>query len=74
MPKSQPGAVGNNMPAALSGKMEGNISSNYQGKPRNAMPDYSHNPNNGVPVKDWTQDHMQQARKNKEEKKNNMAS
>jgi hypothetical protein len=62
---SKSGAVGNNMPKALKGEVGGSISKNYEGRPRNAKPDHPHKPENAQPVKDWTVNHMQEARKNK---------
>lgn len=38
MGKSKPGAVGQNMPAALKGETAGEVSSKFKGKPRNADP------------------------------------
>lgn len=59
---SKPGAVGNNMPKALKGEIPGSISQNYKGSPRNAIPNYSHNPQNAKTVAEWTQNHMQKQR------------
>lgn len=66
---SKEGAVGKNMSGALAGRTEGSISQNYQGKPRNAIPNYPHNPANSKSVADWTQDKMQEARKAAAQKK-----
>ena len=65
---SKPGAVGSNMPKALKGEVPGTISSNYKGRPRNAIPDHPHNPKNSQSVSKWTQDHMQQRRQESEKK------
>ena len=59
---SKPGAIGNNMAGALKGTNEASISENYKGKPRNAIPNHPHNPNNSTSVKNWTQNHMQEQR------------
>ena len=67
-PVSKPGAIGNDMPAALKGNIEGSIAGNFQGRPRNAFPNYPHNPDNSKPIHQWTQDHMQSQRKKKDNK------
>lgn len=75
-PKSQPGAVGNDMAAGLGGKVPGMVSANYLGKPSNAIPDYNTHlrapqesgyrvqpqPGQGMAVDQWTQRQMQHAR------------
>ncbi|CAF1011650.1 unnamed protein product [Rotaria sordida] len=66
---SKEGAIGKNMADALGGHTEGAISSNYKGMPRNADPHHSHNPANSQPVAEWTQNKMQECRKNAAEKK-----
>jgi hypothetical protein len=66
---SKDGAVGKNMADALAGRVEGSISKNYKGKPRNADPNHPHNPNNSQSVAGWTQDKMQEGRKAAAEKK-----
>ena len=66
---SKDGAVGKDMSGALGGRTEGLISQNYQGRPRNAIPNYPHNPSNSKPVAEWTQDKMQEARKAAAQKK-----
>lgn len=60
---SKEGAVGNSMADALAGRVPGSISKNYKGLPRNADPNYPHNPKNSQPVAQWTQDKMQERRK-----------
>ncbi|CAF1629717.1 unnamed protein product [Adineta ricciae] len=65
---SKEGAVGKNMSGALAGQTAGAISKNYQGMPRNADPHYPHNPNNSLPVSEWTQQKMQQCRKDAAQK------
>ena len=60
---SKPGTVGQNMPKALKGEVDGSISYKYKGPPRNAIPNYPHNPHNSRSVGQWTQDHMQNRRK-----------
>ena len=37
--------------------------------PRNANPNHPHNPQNSLPVADWTQNKMQERRKDAAEKK-----
>ena len=66
---SKEGAVGKDMAGALAGRTEGSISSNYKGKPRNAIPNYPHNPANTRTVADWTKGTMQDSRKAAAEKK-----
>lgn len=66
---SKPGAIGNNMANALGGQTEGKISSNYKGMPRNANPNHPHNPANSESVAEWTQNKMQECRKNAQKKK-----
>lgn len=66
---SKEGAVGKDMAGALAGRTEGSISSNYKGKPRNAIPNYPHNSGNSQTVADWTKDKMQESRKAAAEKK-----
>ncbi|CDX47460.1 Catalase [Caenorhabditis elegans] len=46
MPKSKPGTVGNDMAGALAGRHDDEppISSNYQGRPGNADPNYAYQP------------------------------
>ncbi len=63
--KSQPGAIGNNMPAALKGEQPGYVSPNYLGRPANAKPfnpSSKNIPNNAMTVKDYTERNMQQRR------------
>lgn len=63
MPQSKPGTVGQDMPAALKGEIEGNIAGTYKGRPGNAIPNYPHNPENSKRVDVWTQDYMQEQRR-----------
>lgn len=65
---SKEGSVGQNMRDALSGKLEGSISKNYKGLPRNANPNHPHNPNNSQSVAEWTQNKMQECRKKAQNK------
>uniref|UniRef100_A0AC34QPV8 Uncharacterized protein n=1 Tax=Panagrolaimus sp. JU765 TaxID=591449 RepID=A0AC34QPV8_9BILA len=62
MGKSKPGAVGQNMPAALKGETAGEVSSKFKGKPRNADPHHPCNPQNAQPVDKWVKNHMKQRR------------
>ena len=63
---SKPGSVGSDMKSALKGDTQGGISIHYKGKPRNADPNYPSNPDNQIPVKEYTQKVMQEGReKNK---------
>ena len=66
---SKPNSVGKNMAGALKGDIQGSISKNYQGKPKNAIPNYPHNSTNSQSVDKWTQNHMQKRRKEETEKK-----
>lgn len=66
---SKEGAVGQNMAGALAGQKDGSISRNYQGMPRNADPNHPHNPQNGQPVAEWTQNKMQECRRAAAQKK-----
>ncbi len=66
---SKEGAIGMNMSDALAGRIEGSISNNYKGMPRNANPNHPHNPQNSAPVAGWTQNKMQECRKAAADKK-----
>ena len=60
---SKPGAIGNNMAAALQGNIPGTISKNYKGKPKNADTTHPHSAADAQPVAKWTQNHMQSQKK-----------
>ncbi|CCD63665.1 SMP domain-containing protein [Caenorhabditis elegans] len=74
-PRSQPGTVGKDMAGALAGRHNDMppISSNYQGRPGNANPNYGYQPSadNARNVADWTKAHMKTARENAAAKRNN---
>ncbi|CAF1519241.1 unnamed protein product [Adineta steineri] len=59
---SEERAIGMRMVDALTDRVEGQISSNYKGRPRNANPNHSHNPKNRQLVAEWTQNKMQEHR------------
>uniref|UniRef100_A0AC34G2X9 Uncharacterized protein n=1 Tax=Panagrolaimus sp. ES5 TaxID=591445 RepID=A0AC34G2X9_9BILA len=69
--KSQPKAVGKDMAASWKGDRnnEGDISSNYQGRPGNVIPGYNPHTLNNKPVSEWTHDRMKKYRDDAKEKR-----